>query len=145
MRLHPGVGMLLERWVPGEGLTLPDGSVVPGGTVVGINPYVVGRNKKIWGDDADAFRPERWLQNDGETNDDYAERMRLFNGTDLAFGAGSRICMGRHFSMIETYKLIATLVNRYNMEWTDPTKEWEVAQVWFPRQKGIICNLSMRQ
>ncbi len=144
MRLHPGVAMLLERWVPAEGLPLPDGSVVPGGTAVGINPYIVGRNKKVWGDDADIFRPERWLQKKGESFEDYSERMRLFNGADLAFGAGSRICMGRHFSMIETFKLIATLVGRYDMELTDPRKEWEVAGVWFPRQRGIICNLSMR-
>jgi cytochrome P450 len=136
--------MLLERYVPAEGLTLPDGTTVPGGTKVGINPYVVGRNKDVWGEDADEFRPERWLQKDSEGDGEYAERLRVFNASDLAFGAGSRICMGRHFSMIETYKLIATLVNRYDMELTDPNKEWQVAGVWFPRQKGIVCNLSRR-
>lgn len=44
MRLHPTVCMPLERYVPAGGLTLPNGSVVPPGTAVGINPYIVSHN-----------------------------------------------------------------------------------------------------
>jgi cytochrome P450 len=49
MRLHPAVSMLLERYVPDGGLTLPDGGYVPAGTAVGLNPYVIGRNCRTAG------------------------------------------------------------------------------------------------
>lgn len=33
---------------------------VPRGTVVNVNPGAMQRDKDIWGDDANDFRPERW-------------------------------------------------------------------------------------
>ncbi|KAH8204472.1 hypothetical protein TruAng_001388 [Truncatella angustata] len=149
MRLHPGVCMLLERYVPGGGLTLPDGSFVPAGTAVGINPYVVHRNRRVWGDDADAYRPERWLRGEppgpvDETEGAFRERLRLFNASDLTFGGGSRICIGRSLAQMEVYKIVATLVNRYEIEMVDPGKEWEVTGSWFCRQKGLECRLRAR-
>lgn len=35
-----------------------------GQTRVGINPYVIHRNKEVFSDDADIFRPERWMERD---------------------------------------------------------------------------------
>ena len=60
MRLHPGVGFPLERYVPKEGLTVGDVHI-PGGTVVGMNAWVIHHDKSIYGDDADDFRPGRWI------------------------------------------------------------------------------------
>lgn len=59
-RLHPAVGFALERVVPSEGAELC-GESIPGGTVVGINAWVAHRDKKVFGEDAEEFRPERWL------------------------------------------------------------------------------------
>jgi cytochrome P450 len=137
--------MLLERYVPDGGLVLPDGSAVPAGTAVGINPYVVGRNKDVYGADADVFRPDRWLRGADESESDHALRMRAWNAADLAFGGGSRVCIGRHLAALEIYKLVATLVARYRIEMVDPTAEWEVTGSWFPRQKGLLCTLRKRE
>jgi hypothetical protein len=63
LRMHPAVGQLLERVVPQEGVTIR-GVFLPGGTVVGMNPWVAARDKEIYGADADTFRPERWIQAD---------------------------------------------------------------------------------
>ena len=60
MRLHPAVGMLLERLVP-EGGAMIAGKWIPEGTIVGANPWVLARDKKVYGEDADVYRPERWL------------------------------------------------------------------------------------
>ncbi|CAK7208017.1 hypothetical protein SEUCBS139899_010851 [Sporothrix eucalyptigena] len=145
MRMHPGVGLLLERYVPDTGLTLPDGSFVPPGTAVGLNPYVLGRNKSVWGPDADEFKPERWLSREGESDADYQQRLREMNAADLTFGGGSRICIGRHVAMLETYKVVATLLARYRLL---PAKEpvpFVIRSTWFPRQRGLVCRLKKRQ
>lgn len=143
--MHPGVAMILERHAPAEGLSLPGGQHVPGGTRVGINPYVVNRNAGIFDPDPDSFRPERWLQAKDETAEAYQERLQLYISTDLSFGAGSRICLGRHLALLKVYKIVATLINRYDIELVDPNKEWEVTCSWFPRQKGLDCYLKIRE
>ncbi|KAM0547823.1 hypothetical protein ACHAPJ_010169 [Fusarium lateritium] len=145
MRMHPGVCMLLERYVPETGLKLPDGSFVPPGTSVGINPYVNGRNKSIWGEDVDSYRPERWLQGENETEPAYKERMRIFNAYDLTFGGGSRVCIGRHLAQLELYKIVPTLIRKYEVSLVDPDAPWEVTGSWFLRQKGLKCYLKKRE
>ncbi|KAJ2990781.1 hypothetical protein NUW58_g2782 [Xylaria curta] len=144
MRIHPAVCMLLERYVPEPGLNLPDGRCIPAGTAVGVNPYVLGRNKKVWGHDADEFRPERWLQEERESDTEYHERIKLFNAADLSFGGGARVCIGRHIANMEVYKVVATLISNFEIELVDPKREWEVVGSWFPRQKGLVCRLKRR-
>ncbi|KXX72952.1 Pisatin demethylase [Madurella mycetomatis] len=144
MRLHPAVSMLLERYVPQGGLTLPDGSYVPAGTAVGLNAYVTGRNKGLYGEDAEEFKPERWLKGDGETEERYKARLVKMQQADLTFGAGSRVCLGRHLALMEVYKIVATLVNRYDIELDDPAKEWTVTCSWFARQEGLVTKMSVR-
>ncbi|EMR70732.1 putative benzoate 4-monooxygenase cytochrome p450 protein [Eutypa lata UCREL1] len=145
MRMHPAVCMLLERYVPQPGLTLPNSNqYIPAGTAVGMNPYVMGRNQSIWGADADEFRPERWLRHDGEDEVSYRERLQLYHAFDLTFGGGARICLGRYLAQAEVYKVVASLVRNFEIELVDPLREWEVVGSWFLRQKGLVCNLRER-
>ena len=60
MRMHPGVSFPLERVVPQGGAQL-SGHNLPEGTIVGMNAAVIHRDKNIFGEDADTFRPERWM------------------------------------------------------------------------------------
>ena len=45
--------------------TLPDGYAVKKGDMVNYQPYAMGRMDFLWGADAEEFRPERWLDDDG--------------------------------------------------------------------------------
>jgi cytochrome P450 len=65
MRLHPGVGFPLERFVPDGGATIC-GVHLPAGTNVSVSAPVIHVNKDIWGEDATEFRPERWIEADAE-------------------------------------------------------------------------------
>ncbi|KAK4149176.1 Pisatin demethylase [Chaetomidium leptoderma] len=157
MRLHPAVSMPLERYVPAGGLALPGGAgFVPAGTAVGMNAFVTGRNKGgVWGEggekDVEEFRPERWLKREGpdggetETDEEYKVRLQKMNAADLSFGGGARICTGRNLALVEVYKVVATLVNRYDIELEDPEREWDVTCRWFLRQKGLVTKISLRK
>jgi len=68
MRMHPAVGVSMPRYVPSGGAEI-DGRWYPAGTVVGVNAWVIHRNKEVFGEDADAFRPERWLESDSKAKE----------------------------------------------------------------------------
>lgn len=146
LRMLPGVSMTMERYVPREGFVLPNGDYLPEGTIVGMSPYILARNKSVFGEDADIFRPERWLRDDagGETEEQFQKRLLLMNQTDLSFGGGSRICIGKNMGLFQTYKVLATLITLFEIELADPKKEWKVINSWFPRQEGLEVKLKKR-
>lgn len=63
MRVRPAVGLNITRLVPPEGAEL-DGHFFPGGTTIAANGWVLHRDKETFGQDADDFRPERWLEDE---------------------------------------------------------------------------------
>lgn len=60
IRIHPAFCLPFERIVPAGGVTI-SGQYFKEGTVVGMNPYVVNRHRETFGEDADEWRPERWM------------------------------------------------------------------------------------
>ncbi|EXK49856.1 hypothetical protein FOMG_02336 [Fusarium oxysporum f. sp. melonis 26406] len=125
LRLHPATGLPLERVVPKGGATI-SGHFFPEGTIVGINTWVAHRDRGIFGQDADSFSPERWLQDDDE-------RVALMNRFWMPFGLGSRTCIGRHISMLEMCKLIPALVRDFEFALHDNLlhNEWKTQNYWF--------------
>lgn len=138
LRILPGVSMPLERYVPAGGYRLSNGSLLPEGSIVGMNPYIMCRNKEIYGQDVEDYRPERWLRDDesGETEEQFAARLAAMNSVDLTFGGGRRICIGKALGLFQVYKVLATLVTLYDIELVEPKEEWKVIGSWFPRQEG---------
>ncbi|RZC87838.1 hypothetical protein C5167_028291 [Papaver somniferum] len=63
LRLYPAVPVDAKICFSDD--TLPDGYSVRKGDMVAYQPYAMGRMKYIWGEDAEEFRPERWLDQDG--------------------------------------------------------------------------------
>lgn len=61
LRIHASTEVTLERVVPQGGATV-DGYYIPAGTIVGVKGWVIHRNKSIFGEEIDAFRPERWIE-----------------------------------------------------------------------------------
>lgn len=106
-RLHPPFGLPYERVVPPEGSTIC-GQKLPGGTIVGISAWVVHRDYEVFGADSDLWRPERWIECDGD------KRRRMENAL-FTFGAGTRSCIGKNISYLEIYKLVPSLLRRYDV------------------------------
>ena len=66
MRLNPSAPSLFPRLVPKDGKVI-DGYYVPGGTEVTGYSYAQHRDKKLYGVDAEEFRPERWMESEKRT------------------------------------------------------------------------------
>lgn len=137
MRLHPSVGMILGRTVPADGVNIC-GHKLGAGTEVGINPWVIQRDPEIF-PDPNAFIPERWLV---ESSD--AENLKRMNRAFFAFGHGAHTCSGRHISMLETVKLIPTLLLRYDIDLVDAGRSYSFVNHWFTTQKGLHVRLKKR-
>ena len=106
-RVHPAAGLPLERIVPRGGIEI-SGEHIPAGTIVGVSAWVVHRRPEIYGDNVDAYRPERWLEAD-------KERLKEMNATMFHFGAGSRTCIGKNISLLEVYKLVPSFLRRFEV------------------------------
>ena len=91
LRLYPSVPVNSREAISLTTLPIgggPDGKspiLVRPGEGVGYCVYAMHRRKDIYGDDADAFRPERW---EGDSLKDIGWAYLPFNG-------GPRLCLGR--------------------------------------------------
>jgi len=104
LRVWPPVtGMHSKFSPPGGDEFEVDGErvFIPGGTNIGWATWGVHRNKGIFGEDAELFRPERWLD---EPNPERLERMKKV--VDLNFGYGKYHCLGRPVAFSELHKVI---------------------------------------
>jgi cytochrome P450 len=93
LRKHPPLSQLRERMVPPEGDVI-QGHHIPGGTYIGLNAWGTQLDE-IFGDDAEIYRPERWLIED-------EERVKeMYKTHELIFGYGSTKCFGQSMAMME--------------------------------------------
>lgn len=115
------------RYVPTGGAILPDGTFLPGGTAVTMSPACTSMDESIYGTDVEDFRPERWL-------DAGEEKAKLMERYLLVFGAGSRVCMGKHLASMEIWKVVVTLLGSYDL---DLVGKPSIRQEWFQRVDGL--------
>ncbi|KAL8837676.1 MAG: hypothetical protein Q9170_002437, partial [Blastenia crenularia] len=144
LRLCPGIGLGLERKVPQAGLEMPDGYMLPEGTNVSMNAWVVNRHE-IYGDSVDDFIPERWLQQDDETAEQHRTRTKNMKRADLTFGGGSRACTGKYVAFLEIYKVIPALLLEFDIDLMNQDAEWNTINRWTVRQNDIQCRLKPRK
>ncbi|MED6181792.1 hypothetical protein PIB30_022677 [Stylosanthes scabra] len=113
LRLYPAVPVDAKICFGDD--TLPDGYDVNKGDMVSYQPYAMGRMKFIWGDDAEEFRPERWLDHNGIFQPDSPFKF-------TAFQAGPRICLGKEFAYRQMKIFSAVLLGCFRFELNDEMK-----------------------
>ena len=106
-RLHPAAGLPLERVVPACGMEIC-GQLIPGGTIVGCNAWVLHRRPEVFGEDTEVYRPERWLEANKESR-------KYMEGCMIQFGMGPRTCIGKNISLLEIYKLVPSFLRRFEV------------------------------
>lgn len=97
---RPPVSNLLYKLTPPEGDTY-NGQFIPGGTNIAQSTWSVLRSKTIYGPDADIFRPERWLEAEGE------KLQAMKRTAELNFGSGKYGCLGKTIAFLELNKVFA--------------------------------------
>jgi cytochrome P450 len=102
LRVWPPVASLIYKMVPPEGDTW-EGKFIPGGTNIGYSAWALHHSRNLYGEDADIFRPERWLE--GEVAGEKWKDMQ--RSVELVFGYGKYGCLGKTIAMIELNKVFA--------------------------------------
>ncbi|KAL1319227.1 hypothetical protein HN51_071523 [Arachis hypogaea] len=113
LRLHPAVPWHTKICSSDD--VWPDGFYVKKGDVVTYQPYAMGRMKSLWGDDAEEFKPERWLDIDGKFQQESPFKF-------TAFQAGPRVCLGKDFSYRQMKIFSAILLGSYKFKLVDEHK-----------------------
>lgn len=134
MRLHPSVGLSLQRYAPTEGISLC-GTLIPKGYRVGVNAAVVQQDTSTFGADAHEYKPQRWLTGD--------EDVRALERAMLIFGAGTRTCLGKNISIAEIYKLMPEVLRHFALELAH-SQPWKTNNRWFNKQSNIVVRLKRR-
>lgn len=111
LRIHSTSGIGLPRLVPEGGLQV-SGHFFPEGTVLSVPTYTIHRDREVWGDDVDAFRPERWFEQDEKAI------QKTFN----PFSYGPRSCVGRNLASMELLIIIGSILRRYHFVLENPDK-----------------------
>ncbi|KAJ4841597.1 hypothetical protein Tsubulata_044636, partial [Turnera subulata] len=94
---------------------LPDGYRLKKGDGVNYLAYAMGRMSYIWGEDAEDFRPERWLKN-GVFQPESPFKF-------IAFHAGPRICLGKDFAYRQMKIVSMALLRFLRFKLPDDTKD----------------------
>ena len=91
------------RWRPAVPIGVPhatieddwyEGMFIPKGTVCIPNTWHCNHDRAVFGDDADEFRPERYLDQQGELLSGTAENQ----AGHVTFGFGRRSCVGKELA-----------------------------------------------
>jgi len=84
------------------------------GTHVYISSAAYNLNKDVWGPDAYEFRPERWLEMNGEP-----ELPVGVYGNLSTFSGGTRSCIGWRFAIVEMHAFLVTLIRQFDFSLPD--------------------------
>ena len=84
--------------------------------------------------DPETFKPERFLNDDGKFHDDPT--------IALAFGAGRRICPGRHFVDATLFVVTASVLALFNVSKAKDEKGREIPVV-VPPPESIEADIAM--
>jgi cytochrome P450 len=128
LRLYPPVPMMVRSNTKPEDFR--GRSVKPGSQIV-LSPWHLQRHERLW-KNPDHFDPDRWQTEAGKQSarDAY-----------MPFSAGSRVCTGAGFAMVEGVLLLAMLVKNFQIERIEGRDPVPVAHLTVRSKDGIWLKL----
>ncbi|KAI0977265.1 cytochrome P450 [Xylaria arbuscula] len=113
LRIRPVATATFGKEVPPTG-DIINGYFVPGGTTVGPNLSSLMKSKSLFGEDADVFRPERFIEVNQST------RAEMQRNVELVFGYGRWLCAGKAIAWLELNKALFEVIRHFDFQIFDP-------------------------
>ncbi|KAI1338424.1 cytochrome P450 [Xylariaceae sp. FL0016] len=135
LRLYPPIPFEIKECE--KATALPDGTFLPERSVVVWCPWAMNRSKVSWGEDADSFRPERWLTEDGKLITKTASEFPVFNG-------GSRTCLGKRMAEVIAVQVVAMMVVKFDFMPAFEGARVSKSSLTLPMKDGLPCYVKMR-
>ena len=105
MRLHP------PFWFENRN-TMNDvelgGVHIRKGSMIAFSRYALHRNKNYW-EDPETFNPDRFDEDSSRVKNE------LQSSAYLPFSSGPRVCIGRHFAMMEMMVILCSVLQKYKL------------------------------
>jgi cytochrome P450 len=102
LRLYPPVHVFTRQALGADEIS---GHKIPAGSFVTISSWVLHRHT-LWWEEPEVFRPERFLPGNAQKINPHAY---------IPFGAGARICLGKHLGLLESTLLLAQIAQSFRL------------------------------
>ena len=102
LRLYPPVHVFSRQAIAEDEIM---GKKVPAQSMMVISSWLLHRHELLW-DKPNAFRPDRFMP-------DAAKKIHPF--AYIPFGAGARVCLGKHLGIMEAVLLLAMTAQKFKL------------------------------
>ncbi len=131
LRLYPPVPMMVRQNTCPEQFRERD--VKPGSQIV-LSPWHLHRHERLW-DNPDGFDPARFGTENGKA---------CMREAYMPFSAGSRVCTGAGFAMVEGVLILSMILRTYRISLTDRPAPEPVAHLTVRSKDGIFLRMERR-
>jgi cytochrome P450 len=153
LRLYPPIPFEIRQCQADT--TLPDGTFLPRHAVLVWCLWAMHRSRLTWGADADAFRPERFLeqqeqQHGGGEGDDEGggAKPRFVLGKSVSefpvFYGGARACLGRKMAELIAAQVIPVMVWLFEFEPAFEGERVSKTSLTLPMEGGLPVRVRRR-
>ncbi|KAI0347457.1 cytochrome P450 [Trametopsis cervina] len=138
---HQDAVLPLSNPITGIDGTVSNEIVVPNGTYIMVAIRACNRNKAIWGDDADEWKPERWLSPLPESV--VKAKIPGVYAHQMTFLGGGRACIGFKFSQLEMKVVLSVLLESFKFSLGQKDITWNFASPAYPTVGKISTKASL--
>ncbi|KAL5636720.1 hypothetical protein ACGC1H_000626 [Rhizoctonia solani] len=141
LRLHATSAMGLPRVIPPGTVLEVCGEKFGPGSVLSVPSFTIHRDRAIWGEDVEAFRPERWLEAGADVQAGVGNGLmaKAFN----PFSYGPRACVGRNLASMELQIIISSVFSRYEFKLLKPDEPLKTREGFL--RKPLSCYVGMKR
>lgn len=118
LRLYPTVPMTGREAIRETTIA---GKKIPKGTTIALCPQSINRSPEFWGETADQFLPERWIDIDKDGKQAPNKHGGAStNVAQITFLHGPRACIGKDFAKAEFRSAVAGILGLFRLELQEP-------------------------